>query len=206
MNNNDENNEFLNEIQQKINKRSGGLYYNKKLKMIKKNLTVTSLVVITVIILWALVNFIYQRISLDTKLIHKSPDRNKGLLHKPDTVKTQKAETQGIASQQASQQGIASLPDGENNIIKKQKYRYIFKPKNKINENEAKLIKKILKKYSRTEGKDYYIYLIPETEIKNILRLLFKMELNLKKEKYSDTSNYYQISINKEILDIIIKK
>jgi len=44
-------NDFLNEIQQKINKRFGGLYYNEKLKSIKKNLTITSIVVITVIVL-----------------------------------------------------------------------------------------------------------------------------------------------------------
>ena len=31
-----QNNDFLNEIQAKINKRSGGLYYNQKLKSIKK--------------------------------------------------------------------------------------------------------------------------------------------------------------------------
>ncbi len=216
MNNNDENNEFLNEIQQKINKRSRGLYYNKKLKVIKKNLTVTSLVVIIIIILWALVNFIYQRVSLNTKVINKSPTHSKlSTPHNrgeapprsktvilPDTKQVNKSPNSTISKDKLITYPITN---GEK-TIKKQKYRYIFTSKNKIKIKNSKLIKKILKKYSKTEGKAFYIYLIPETEIKNILKLLLDMNLKLKKESYFDITNYYQISINKEILDIINEK
>ena len=211
MKNDDKNNEFLNEIQQKINKRSGGLYYNKKLKLIKKNLTVTSLAVIIIIILWALVNFIYQRVSLSTKIINKSP-----IKENIDNTKYSSSHVQ-LPFKKNNKKNIIQKKKEINKhsdinksnlvgVIKKQKYRYIFTLKNKINKKTSNLIKKILKKYPKNEGKSFYIYLIPETEIKNILKLLVNMNLKLKKETYSDITNYYQISINKEILDIINKK
>lgn len=215
MNNNDKNNEFLNQIQQKINKRSSGLYYNKKLKTIKKNLSVTSLVVIIIIILWALVNFIYQRVSLNTKVINKSPTHSKlSVPHSKSKIITPVKTMLYSDTKQVNKSPDTTVNDvamqhrpttGENKI-KKQKYRYIFTPKNKIKIKNSKLIKKIFKKYSKTEIEDFYTYLIPETEIKNILKLLLKMNLKLKKETYSDLTNYYQISINKEILDIINEK
>ena len=86
-------NDFLKEIHQKINKRSGGLYYNKKLKSIKKNLSITSFVVVFVIILWALINFISQKVSV-------SPD-----------VKSNKTtvETHGRASLQGNKNEIKKI-------------------------------------------------------------------------------------------------
>jgi len=191
MNDDNKKNEFLNEIQSKINKRSGGLYYNKKLKSIKKNLTITSLLVVFVIILWALINFVYQRISLNTKIISKTPvssnDKKSGI-------------SNSILNE-SKKHSLEVVKKEEQKIIPKQKYRYIFTFSEEIKSKDSKLLKKILKKYKKTEGKEYFMFLIPESEIKNILKLISNTNLKLKKESYSDISSFYQISIKKEILD-----
>jgi len=167
-------NDFLKEIHQKINKRSGGLYYNKKLKSIKKNLSITSFVVVFVIILWALINFISQKVSV-------SPD-----------VKSNKTtvETHGRASLQ-----------GNKNEIKKERIRYLFTKSKDFDIKNTKILKKVLKKYNKVEAKGYYIYNIPDTEIKNVLQVVLNMKLTLVKEKYSDISKDSQISIKKDLLD-----
>ena len=188
--NNKQENDFLNEIQEKINKRSGGLYYNQKLKAIKKNLSITSFVVILIIILWALVNFIYQSISVDKEIKKDVRSVSKKNVYSP---------------KDKSKFNIINSDFKENKAIPKQKYRYIFTLSPSFDLKNTKTLKMILKKYSKIEGKEFYIYQIPDVDIKNVLKIILNMKLNIKKESYKDLSNLYQISIKKELLEEEVK-
>jgi len=195
-------NKFLEEIHEKINKRSKGLYYNKKLKTVKKNLFITSLSLIIIISIWAIANFYYQKISFKKKII---PSQSSKKLSPPQKenkpIETNKSEIKKIKKIEKEKMFH------EKQIISKQKFRYIFTLKESLSESEAMTIYKILKKHKKTEGKDYYIYSIKDEELKPVLkRLTENKKLNLKKESYRDISNYNDISLKKEILDIILKK
>lgn len=61
--------QFLQEIQSKINKRSRGLYYNQKAKNLKRNLTITSAVMILVVILILIFQFLLNRQSQSIPII-----------------------------------------------------------------------------------------------------------------------------------------
>jgi len=176
-------NDFLNEIQQKINKRSGGLYYNEKLKSIKKNLTITSIVVITVIVLWALINFIFQKVSVDKEFTSSK---------KPVSY-TPKSKTKS---------NIGKAVFLKNKAPQREKYKYIFTKTENFSIEDKKTIKKVLKKSTFTKmNKENYILEIPEIELKSILKVILSLNLKLKKEKYIDNSKTYQIIIKKDILD-----
>jgi len=175
-------NDFLNEIQQKINKRSGGLYYNEKLKSIKKNLTITSVVVISVIVIWALINFILQKVSVDTEI----NSSKKAISYTPkDKTKS----------------NIGKAVFKKNKAPQKEKHKYIFSKGENFSIENKKIIKKVLKKYTSVLNKDNYILEIPENELKSVLKVILNLNLILKKEKYIDNSKTYQIIIKKDILD-----
>ena len=185
-------NDFLNEIQEKINKRSGGLYYNQKLKSVKKSLSITSFIVIFVIILWVSINFISQRISISSDIKPTGKSHSK-VVSPSDKSKLniEKIKTRKLSPP------IKKTPMLN---IKKQKYRYIFTSSKKIDTENSKILKKVFRKYKKTEEKEFYIFLIPEAEIKNILKIVLNTKLELKKESYSDLTDKYQISIKKSIL------
>ncbi len=84
-----------------------------------------------------------------------------------------------------------------------QKIKYILEFEDK---SDIKYIKKILKPFDRTCSDDFYIYKIPETEIKIVLKQFMIFKVNIQKQNYKDATKYYQIVIKKELLDFIEKK
>jgi hypothetical protein len=194
---NKQENDFLSEIQQKINKRSGGLYYNKKLKIIKKSLTITSFVVIIVIVLWVLINSVYQRVSLDKKIIQKTPKKVRAQYFEPSSKKEIKAQYFEPLQKKEKESKV---------ILEKQKFKYIFTPSESFTGKDAKILNKIMKKYEKIEENGFNTYKIPEMDIKNILKLMSNINVKISKDKYLDKSNFSKLSIKKEMLDIIYEK
>ena len=97
-------------------------------------------------------------------------------------------------------------PIQKDDILEKQKFKYIFSPSENFSGKDSKMLNKIMKKYEKIEENGFNTYKIPETEIKNILKLMSNINVKINKEKFLDKSKFSKLSIKKEMLDIIYEK
>ncbi len=88
MNNNENpNNDFLKEIQSKINRRSKGLYYNNSVKYIKRNLIIISITLLIIAISMAVFGYLSNKTAKITNIEQKTEKINN---FKKIETKTQK--------------------------------------------------------------------------------------------------------------------
>ena len=165
-------NDFLKEIQQKINKRSGGLYYNKQIKRFKTSLIITMSAFILVLILF----LILRVLSIRT-------------VEKLDTVVNKKVEKKIKKIKKLKFRKIK---------IEKESIRYSF---SNIKKEDFSILKKIVKKYDFIIKNDKFTLLIPQKDKNMLLKRFSEMNFSIRKERYIQNGSNEEFIFDKKIFE-----
>ncbi|MBN2694627.1 hypothetical protein JXR93_08190 [bacterium] len=216
-----DNRDFLNEIQDKIRKRSKGLYFNKKTYSYKKNLTIiTLLILLLIFVLFVYYHFFSQRVenlrnnvnfiengdlnnkhnnylNKNTKKIDNDSDflnKNNELINNDSDFLNKNINTNKLDDELFKK-------NSEFKNIKKITTDFIYYikiPENYSEDNKNK-INQIFSNYNqkKIENNDILI-MIPKKEYSSIMKHLLLLKIKVEsKEIVKDEDGYFQIIIQK---------
>ncbi len=177
--------DFLKEIQNKINRRSKGFYYNKDINNFKRNLIVTTSILILVIIIFLILRFLSLSTVEKVEIKKKSSESIKRSIGKP--IKNIKKEIK--------RDKVIS--------IKEERVRYKF---GNLTKESVPFIEKLMKKYGFLIKKDKIILLIPKKDKNILLKRLSEKKLSLTKETYVAKGVFEEFIFDKTLFPEISKR
>ena len=173
--------DFLKEIQNKINRRSKGFYYNKDINNFKRNLIVTTSILILVIIIFLILRFLSLSTVEKVEIKKKSTESIKKSIGKP----------------------IKEIKKDKVISVKEERIRYKF---GNLTKESVPFIEKLMKKYGFLIKKDKIILLIPKKDKNILLKRLSEKKLSLTKETYIAKGVFEEFIFDKTLFPEISKR